>query len=173
VEPRRPPDLPAGERAVVDHPRMYDDADPLLARLRDVAARFPESVEVEAWGRPTFRAGKKIFAVYGASQDHPTAVIFKPDPDERPALLGDDRFLVPPYFGPGGWLALDLAVPDVDWAEIDELLDSSYRQVALVRMLRALDAQEPSVAAAAASPSGRQARPGTSARTSTSTQEHR
>jgi predicted DNA-binding protein (MmcQ/YjbR family) len=134
------------------HPRMYDDADPLLARLREIAARFPESVEVESWGRPTFRAGAKIFAVYGVTDDHPTAVIFKPDPDERPALLDDDRFLVPPYFGPGGWLALDLAAPDVDWAEVDELLDSSYRQVALVRMRKALDALEPSVAGPA--PSG-------------------
>jgi hypothetical protein len=132
------------------HPRMYDDADPLLARLREIAARFPESVEVESWGRPTFRAGRKIFAVYGVTDDHPTAVIFKPDPDERPALAGDDRFLVPPYFGPGGWLALDLAAPDVDWSEVDELLDSSYRQVALVRQLRALDAAEPAVAPAVA-----------------------
>jgi hypothetical protein len=121
---------------------MYDDADPLLGRLRRVASRFPESVEVEAWGRPTFRAGRKIFAVYGASQDHPHAVVFKPDPDERPALLGDPRFVVPPYFGPGGWLALDLDADDVDWAEVDELLDSSFRQVALVRMLRALDAHD-------------------------------
>jgi predicted DNA-binding protein (MmcQ/YjbR family) len=122
----------------VDHPRMYDDADPLLARLRELAGRFPESSEVEAWGRPTFRAGKKLFAVYG---DHvgPHSMIFKPDPDERPALLGDPRFTSPPYFGPSGWLALDLAAPDVDWGEVRELLDSSYRQVALVRMLRALD----------------------------------
>jgi hypothetical protein len=53
---------------------------------------------------------------------------------------------VPPYFGAGGWLALDLAAPGVDWAEVDELLDSSYRQVALVRMLKVLDAAEPDVA---------------------------
>ena len=121
---------------------MYDDADPLLARLRAIASRFPESVEVEAWGRPTFRAGRKIFAVYGASSDHPHAVIFKPDPDERPALLGDPRFLVPPYFGPSGWLAVDLTA-DADWDEVHELLDSSYRTVALVRMLRALDDVRP------------------------------
>ena len=117
---------------------MYDDADPLLAPLREVAARFPESVEVEAWGRPTFRAGRKIFAVYGASQDHPHAVVFKPEAQERPALLDDDRFFVPPYFGPGGWLALDLDAAPPDWSEVHELLDGSYRQVALVRMLRAL-----------------------------------
>ena len=123
----------------MDHPRAYDDADPRLVRLRQIAGRFPESSEVEAWGRPTFRAGKKLFAVYG---DHvrPHSVVFKPDPQERPALLGEPRFTVPPYFGPAGWLALDLDGPDVDWDEVHELLDSSYRQVALVRMRRALDA---------------------------------
>lgn len=123
----------------MEHPRMYDDGDPLLAHVRDVAARFPESVEVEAWGRPTFRAGKKIFAVYGSSGADEPALILKPDPEERPALLQDERFFSPPYFGPAGWLALRLG-SGVDWAEVRELLDSSYRQVALVRMLRALDA---------------------------------
>ncbi len=121
------------------HPRMYDDADPLLAHLRTIASRFPESVEVEAWGRPTFRAGRKIFAVYGASTDHPHAVVFKPDPDERPALLSDPRFVVPPYFGPSGWLALDLGAAPVEWQEVAELLEASYRQVALKRMVRELD----------------------------------
>jgi predicted DNA-binding protein (MmcQ/YjbR family) len=118
---------------------MYADDDVLLARLRELAAPFPESSEVEAWGRPTFRAGRKLFAVYG-DHVHPHSVIFKPDPDERPALQGDPRFLVPPYFGPSGWLSLDLAAAPPDWDEVHELLDSSYRQVALVRMVRALDA---------------------------------
>ena len=125
------------------HPRMYDPQDPLLARVRAVAAPFPESVEIEAWGRPTFRAGKKIFAVYGASEQYPRAVIFKPDDDERPALAQDARFVVPPYDGPAGWLALDLEAGPVDWTELGELLESSYRQVALRRMLRVLDAPEP------------------------------
>jgi hypothetical protein len=34
-------------------------------------------------------------------------VIFKPDSDDRLALLDDDRFYSPPYWGPSGWLALD------------------------------------------------------------------
>jgi predicted DNA-binding protein (MmcQ/YjbR family) len=121
---------------------MYEDADPLLARVRELAARFPESREVESWGRPTFRAGTKMFAVYG-THVQPHGLVFKPDPDERPALAADPRFSVPPYFGPSGWLALDLAETAPDWAEVLELLDSSYRQVALVRMRRALDAASP------------------------------
>ena len=61
--------------------------------------------------------------------------------DERPALVSDQRFYVPPYFGPGGWLALDFTTKKVDWSEVGELMESSYRQVALKRMLRALDGQ--------------------------------
>jgi len=124
----------------VAHPRTYSDDDPFLAELRDVCLAFPESCEVEAWGRPTFRAGKKIFAVFSGIDDRPYGVIFKPEPDERPALLEDRRFYVPPYFGPGGWLALDFqARTHVDWTEVSELVDGSYRQVALKRMLRALE----------------------------------
>ena len=118
---------------------MYADGDPVLAALRARALAFPEAVEVEAWGRPTFRAGKKIFAVYTSGDEHAAAMVFKPDPDERLALLEDERCYVPPYFGPSGWLALDLAVAPVDWDEVEELLDASYRLVALKRMVKALD----------------------------------
>lgn len=118
---------------------MYDDADPLLAELRSRCLTFPESAEVEAWGRPTFRAGKKIFAVFSGTEERPAGLIFKPEADERETLLQDERFYSPPYFGPGGWLALDLEAATVDWEEVSELLDASYRQVALKRMLAALD----------------------------------
>lgn len=121
------------------HPRMYEDEDPYLTELRDACLSFPEATEVEAWGRPTFRAGKKMFAVFEGNDEHPYALVFKPEADERPALLGDPRFYVPPYFGPYGWLALDFTAGDVDWGEVAELLDGSYRQVALKRMLRILD----------------------------------
>jgi predicted DNA-binding protein (MmcQ/YjbR family) len=118
---------------------MYEEHDPYLAELRAVCLAFPESAEVEAWGRPTFRAGKKMFAVFSGDDQHPYGVVFKPEPEERPALLGDARFYVPPYFGASGWVALDFAAAAVDWDEVAELIESSYRQVALKRMLKALD----------------------------------
>ena len=122
------------------HPRMYSDDDPYLTDLRDVCLAFPEACEVEAWGRPTFRAGKKMFAVFSGDDDHAYGVIFKPEPDEYPALVDDPRVYVPRYFGAGGWLALDLtARKKVDWTEVAELMESSYRQVALKRMLKALE----------------------------------
>lgn len=118
---------------------MYKDDDPFLNELRGVCLALPESSEVEAWGVPTFRAGKKIFALYGIGDDKQYHVIFKPEPDERPALLAEDRFFSPPYWGPGGWLALDFTAAAVDWTEVAELVEGSYRQVALKRMLKALD----------------------------------
>ena len=118
---------------------MYRDDDPYLNELRKVCFALPEAAEVEAWGRPTFRAGKKMFAVFGSSDEHPFAVVFKPEPDERLALLDDKRFFVPPYFGPSGWLALDFAAAEIDWDEVTELMDGSYRQVALKRLLKVLD----------------------------------
>jgi len=121
------------------HPRMYSDVDPYLTELRRICLALPECSEVEAWGRPTFRAGKKIFAVFTGSEEERYTVIFKPDVDERPALVGDDRFHVPPYFGPSGWLGLDFTAAPVDWDEVTELVETSYRQVAIKRMLKALD----------------------------------
>lgn len=121
------------------HPRMYRDDDLYLTELRAICLSFPEAVEIEAWGRPTFRAGKRMFAVFEGNESHPYAVIFKPEPGERQALTGDNRFYVPAYFGAGGWLALDFTAAPLEWDEIAELMNGSYRQVALKRMLRTLD----------------------------------
>jgi predicted DNA-binding protein (MmcQ/YjbR family) len=119
---------------------MYTDDDPYLDEVRRVCLGLPEAVEVEAWGRPTFRAGKgKMFAVFEGSDEHPYALVFKSDPAEAPALLGDGRFYRPKYHGPYGWLAVSLTAAEPDWKEIAELVTGSYRQVANQRQLRALD----------------------------------
>ena len=102
---------------------------------------YPEAAEVEAWGRPTFRAGKKIFTVVGSSSERPYSIVIKPDPDARLAYLQDSRFFIPPYWGPSGWLGIDIDGPDADWTEFAELIDASYRLVALVRQVRQLDSR--------------------------------
>jgi hypothetical protein len=128
----------------VAHERTYSNRDPYLAELRKICLKFPESAEVEAWGRPTFRAGKKIFAVFGGPDpktETSYCLIFKPEAMERPALVADERFFSPRYWGPGGWLGLDFDAAEVDWTEVWELCDASYRQVALKRMIKTLDAR--------------------------------
>ena len=51
-----------------------------------------------------------------------------------------DRFFIPPYVGGKGWLALHLDAPAIDWAEVAELVEDSYRHMAPKRALKLLDA---------------------------------
>ncbi|MCU0309708.1 MAG: MmcQ/YjbR family DNA-binding protein [Acidimicrobiales bacterium] len=115
---------------------MFDDADPWLIRLRDVCLALPGAAEKVSHGRPCFFT-KKIFSIYGAvtKGDHGSgrfdrAVLVLPDPDEAAALLDDPRFFVPAYWGPSGWIGLDLTVAAIDWAEIAELVEDSFRMTA-------------------------------------------
>ena len=36
------------------HPRMYDDSNPVIKRLREVCLALPEAFEKEAWGSVRF-----------------------------------------------------------------------------------------------------------------------
>lgn len=123
------------------HPRMIDPDDPFVVRIREIAMRYPEAAEIESWGRPSFRAGPKgrIFLLV-SNQQQPHSITFLPDPSDAEALRRDDRFWSPPYWGASGWLCVDVDRDDVDSRLVRELVDASFRQVALQRQLAALDA---------------------------------
>ncbi|MFF5173369.1 MmcQ/YjbR family DNA-binding protein [Micromonospora sp. NPDC000089] len=127
------------------HPIMFDDADPILARLRALALAFPDAAEKISHGHPAFYT-TKVFAYYGGSvkvdgalRRHEHALLVLVDPDERAALLEDDRCFPPAYLGPSGWIGVDLT-GDTDWDEVAELLDASYRRTAGSRRVARLDA---------------------------------
>lgn len=129
------------------HPVMFDEDDPLLLRVRELCLGMPEAEERVSHGRPTFRVAKQ-FAVYGGGQKSPDghrrhdhALLFVADPAEVEALDQDGRFFVPAYYGPSGWRATDLDRDDVDWTEVAELVETSYRLVANRRQLAALEAR--------------------------------
>ncbi|MDV7199032.1 MmcQ/YjbR family DNA-binding protein [Rhodococcus kroppenstedtii] len=129
------------------HPVRFDDDDALLRRVRELALGFPGAAEKVSHGRPQFFT-TKTFAVYGATvkgDHHATrwsrSLQFLPDPDEHDALVGDTRFFVPAYWGPAGWLGLDLTVDEPDWDEVRELIDMSYRRTATRRLVAELDAR--------------------------------
>lgn len=133
---------------------MFDDADPYLARVRELALALPDAAEKVSHGRPAFFT-TKVFAYYGGSLkvggawvEHPRCVMVLLDPGEREALLDDRRVFVPAYLGASGWLGFDLADVDdgdpagADWQQVAELLDASYRMTAGVRRVAALDARD-------------------------------
>jgi len=116
--------------------RQYDQA---LKRIRRLVLALPEAVEVEAWGHPTFRAGKRMFAAFG--EDGRTLSLgLKVGFDRQDDLLNDDRFFPTPYAARQGWVSLRID-RDTDWREVDGLLREAYRQVALQRMLKKLESR--------------------------------
>jgi hypothetical protein len=131
----------------VAHPLMFDADDPLLERLRGIALALPDAAEKVSHGHPAFYT-TKVFAYFGGSltvdgawERHDRALLVLPDADEHEALVQDERFFVPGYLGVSGWVGLDLEPLGADWAEVEELVESSYRNTAGVRRVRALDAR--------------------------------
>ncbi len=111
-----------------------------LQRLRSICLALPEAVEIEAWGHPTFRAGKKMFAAFGEGIEGQTGLSLgvKVGFDRQEELLKDDRFYPTPYAAHQGWVSIQID-GKTDWDEVKGLLLEAYRQVALKRMLKALD----------------------------------
>ena len=123
---------------------MFDEADPVLCRVRTLALAFPDAAEKISHGHPAFFT-TKVFAYYGGSvkvdgtyRQHERSVLVLVDPGEREALLKDDRCYLPAYLGAYGWIGVDLT-DDTDWDEINELLDASYRRTAGRRRVAVLD----------------------------------
>ncbi len=106
-----------------------------IVRLRKLCLALPEAHEVEAWGEPTFRIRNKMFAMYASPNTHHgggrPAVWCKAAPDNQALMVraAPDRFFVPPYMGPSGWIGVWLDGP-VKWTELAGLVADGHRLVA-------------------------------------------
>ncbi len=118
--------------------RAYTQA---LKQLREICRSLPEFQEVEAWGHPIFRAGKEMFAAFGEGGEGQEGLSLgvKVGFARQELLLKDPRFYPTPYAAQQGWVSLKID-GRTDWAEVKGLLHEAYRQVALQRMLKKLDA---------------------------------
>ncbi len=120
------------------HPRMFDDSNPAIHRLREICLALPEAFEKEAWGECTFRVtGGTMFAM--TDNDHHgsghTSVWVKAPPMVQEILVHADgeRFFVPPYLGGKGWLGVRLDYK-VDWEELAGILKDGYLMSAPKRL---------------------------------------
>jgi hypothetical protein len=115
-----------------------------LARLRRICLDLPEAHEVEAWGEPTFRVRNKMFATYADAANHHgngrVAVWCKAAPGNQALMVQaePERFFVPPYVGPSGWVGVHLD-RRVKWRAVAALLHDAYRLVAPKRLAARLD----------------------------------
>jgi hypothetical protein len=115
-----------------------------LARVRALCLALPEAHEEEAWGSPTFRVRNKIFAYYAEADNHHGAghhaVWCKATPTSQQHMIASDpeRYFLPPYVGPKGWIGMRLD-RRVSWRAVDELLRDAYRLTAPKKLLASLD----------------------------------
>ena len=114
-----------------------------IARLRKLCLALPEAHEVEAWGEPTFRIRNKIFAMYTTAGSHHgagrPAVWIKATPGNQALMIqtAPQRFFVPPYVGPTGWVGVHLDRAAA-WSELAELLEDAYCLTAPKRLARSV-----------------------------------
>jgi hypothetical protein len=110
-----------------------------LERLRAICLAFPEAVEAGGVGDPSFKVRGKIFAMQHRYRERPS-MWCKAEPGLQELLVGSspERFFRPPYVGHHGWVGAWLDV-DVDWGELADLVEESYRMTAPKRLVAALD----------------------------------
>jgi hypothetical protein len=110
-----------------------------LDRLREVCRALPEAIEGISVHHPSFKVRGRTFVMF-ADGDGTPALWIKSTAGEQTELVASDpeRFFVPPYLGPRGWVGMRLD-RDVDWGEAAELVADGYRRAAPKRLVRQLD----------------------------------
>lgn len=117
-----------------------------LVRLTKICLALPEATTYRQGSHAGFLVRKRTFAYF--LNDHHgdgiVAVTCKVLPGDNKALAAaqPERFYLPAYLAPNGWVALRLDLGDIDWEEVSELVACSYRLVAPKR-LAAMVAEEP------------------------------
>jgi hypothetical protein len=109
-------------------------SDEMLERVRRICLALPEAAEQEAWGEPTFRVRKKIFAMYADAGNHhgdgQNAVWLKAPVGVQEMLVrsAPETYFVPPYVGVKGWIGIVL--DGIDDVELAEQVVQSYCMIA-------------------------------------------
>ena len=113
----------------------------ILARLRRISLALPEAEETTSFGHPTFKVGRKTFAVLEEYKGE-LAICFKATMEDQSLLTMDPQFYVAPYIGKHGWTSIRAGGP-LDWEGVEDFVRESYRLVATKRLVRLLDEEAP------------------------------
>lgn len=110
-----------------------------LNQLRAICLAFPEASEQGGVGNPTFKVRDKIFAMRHQVSGR-MSVWCKAPLGAQGALVHTrpELFFVPPYVGRHGWVGAWLD-DQLDWDQLAELIEESYRMTAPKRLVAQLD----------------------------------
>ncbi|MGH9774077.1 MAG: MmcQ/YjbR family DNA-binding protein [Candidatus Acidiferrales bacterium] len=111
---------------------------PRLARLTKICLALPETARRCSGSHAAFLVRERTFA-YFLNDHHGDGIVSvcaKALPGDNTALAATnpERFYLPAYIGPRGWIALRLDVGEIDWEEVAELVGGSYLLVAPKRL---------------------------------------
>jgi hypothetical protein len=105
-----------------------------VERVRRACLSLPEATEQAAWGEPTWRVRKKMFAMYASAASHHGGgreCLWCAGPLGVQEILVNaepEKFFVPSYVGTKGWFGVRLDTVDDD--ELRGLVVQSYCLVA-------------------------------------------
>ena len=101
--------------------------------VRRIALSFPETVEKERWGHPTFDVAGRMFITI---PDDQTSFAVRCPRLERGELIAaePEKFWVPPHEAGSNWVRARLAALE-DATELEDILTDSWRQVAPSELL--------------------------------------
>lgn len=123
------------------NPMLSERAQEILAGLAKRCELLPATSAQDAHATATWRVGKKVF-VRGNVVEGRLQLLFRVGGEQQAHMLGDSRFSLPAYFHASGWIAVDVQ-DDVNWEEVEALLETSYRHFALKSHLKLLDESLP------------------------------
>lgn len=107
----------------------------LLARLRTICAKLPETVEkVDEFGHTTFRVADKPF-IFAGENGEGLSISVKADPHMQEILLQESRYYKTPYIGRFGWVSQRVDA-ELNWSELEPLIRGSYLRAAPKRLSR-------------------------------------
>lgn len=110
---------------------------PTLERVRALSMALPEATETRTFGHPTFQITGKTFCVLETYRGE-ISIAVKVGKGNQSAFLRDARFFRTPYVGRYGWVSLRVDAAPLNWAEIQGLIEGSYRQIAPKRLTAAV-----------------------------------
>ena len=132
-------------RKAATQPKAANVEHPLLRQLSRICLSLPEAARRDLNEHADFRVRGKVFA-YFLNDHHGDGIISVC----CKSALGENvdrasrepaRFYLPPYIGPRGWFGLRLDGEAVDWSEVKNLVELSYRLAAPKTLIKALDGE--------------------------------
>ncbi len=105
-----------------------------LRRLTEICLALPEAVRAVQGDHADFRVRRKVFAYFLNNHhgDGIVSVCVRSQLGENVDRVGTDpeRYYLPAYIGKRGWFGLRLDRGAVDWREVENVVELSYRLVA-------------------------------------------